>query len=703
MKRTRIRMMTRIMAIVLALVVVLTLAAGCGGGGSDAPPEEFTGRSVSEPAPEALPEAEATVGDGTLITLDQEFDYMGMWRLTSVEHEGVTYTGENMGTDLAFRFSYYNNVEMIVNGESQNRRWAIQDGVIMADVGTLVYHFMPDGEKLVVSEEGYIMTFERDLGGSVHCAPWGSSKRLEGRALFVSVFVDLDDSGWSDEERVLAKEELKIAAEYIQDQGSEYGKDIEFIYDFEADPELRYDMRFEGSFHEERLDNNPRTTDEIHDGGETYKALAEFVEDNIPYAELARRYQTDSIVYVVHANKTARSYACVYELGNNNYAEMAVVFNDDRSSAVYAHEILHLFAAIDLYCALDDYYVSDELVEYANAQYPNEIMLVADFEDGRITGEISPLTALRLGWVSDIPELEQFPNIRSTIPASRTPRTAELNPNSGEEFEYEVVNGEARITNYLKLFERDPVLVIPDELDGYPVTCIGREAFQKYTELTDLTIPDSVKTLEINAFKECTNLTNVTIPAGVTSIEYNPFPDCASLTYIDVAPDNPAFMQKDGVLFDKSGKKLIAYPGGKMGAYTIPQGTTSIGYAAFSGSVGLKEVVIPEGITSTGDMSFWKCANMTKVTLPNSLTSINRWTFRYCSRLTDVNIPDSVTFIGEYAFADCYSLLSLTVPPSVVEYGKYWPFEKGVVTLTVTPGSYTESYAKEKGIAYVYK
>ena len=363
--------------------------------------------------------AETFVPSG-VITPAQEFDYMGMWRLTSYVYNGVTYTGEAMGTDVAFLFSYYNNVAIITNGESRNSRWGIQDGVIIADTGTPLYHFMPDGEKLVVSEDGYFMTYERDLSASVNTAPWGSAKRLEGKSLLVSLFVTLDGYGWSDGDIASAKEKLRMASEYIRDQGATYGKDLELVYDFEAHPDLRYDMRFEGPFYETPLHDSQRTMEERREADKTYEALNRFIEENVPYPALARKYQTDSIVYVVHVNKHARSSAFPFQVGNNkNHAEMAVVLKD--TPAVYAHEILHLFGAVDYYREDEEFYVSAEAVAFAKKNFPADIMVTHYGENAAIPNTLTPLTALGLGWVDDIPQLKLFPELKSNIPGAYTP------------------------------------------------------------------------------------------------------------------------------------------------------------------------------------------------------------------------------------------------------------------------------------------
>ncbi len=55
-------------------------------------------------------------------------------------------------------------------------------------------------------------------------------------------------------------------------------------------------------------------------------------------------------------------------------------------------------------------------------------------------------------------------------------------------------------------------VVIPDTINGAPVTAIGDSAFKDCDKITSITIPDSVETIAPNAFEGCDGLTTVIIP-----------------------------------------------------------------------------------------------------------------------------------------------------------------------------------------------
>lgn len=61
--------------------------------------------------------------------------------------------------------------------------------------------------------------------------------------------------------------------------------------------------------------------------------------------------------------------------------------------------------------------------------------------------------------------------------------------------------------------------------NNYTVTVIGEEAFSWCSELTAVTIPNSVIYISKKAFSGCYGLTSITIPNSVTSIGESAFYD----------------------------------------------------------------------------------------------------------------------------------------------------------------------------------
>ena len=201
-------------------------------------------------------------------------------------------------------------------------------------------------------------------------------------------------------------------------------------------------------------------------------------------------------------------------------------------------------------------------------------------------------------------------------------------------------------------------LIIPDTIDGDPVTKINSSAFRA-RNLTTITIPDSVTVIGNEAFKDCTSLTDVTIGNSVTSIGKSAFYGCTSLTGITI-PDSVTSIGKSAFGNCTS-----------LTGITIPDSVTSIGENAFGNCTSLTSITIPDSVTSIGGYTFYGCTSLTGITIPDSVTSIGDSAFTGCTSLTRIANSKNVTSIGEYAFTGCRDLWAFTMPSGVTNIGEY--------------------------------
>lgn len=209
--------------------------------------------------------------------------------------------------------------------------------------------------------------------------------------------------------------------------------------------------------------------------------------------------------------------------------------------------------------------------------------------------------------------------------------------------------------------------VVPDG-----VKVISAFSFSRSLGLTAVVLPDSLISIGGYAFSSCWNLAaTVEIPESVMTIDSYAFISCGSLMAINVAPDNAAYKSDEGVLFNKSGGRLMAYPAGKVGPYSVPDGVNSIDSSAFMSSHGLSSLVLPDSVTSIGAAAFKYCYELVSVVIPSGVQVIETETFFYCSNLVNVELPQGLTRIRYAAFQGCISLSAVDFPKNLEVIEEY--------------------------------
>lgn len=171
----------------------------------------------------------------------------------------------------------------------------------------------------------------------------------------------------------------------------------------------------------------------------------------------------------------------------------------------------------------------------------------------------------------------------------------------------------------------------------------------------NLTLPNTISTINDYAFSNCESLTSVIVPQSVTHL--SGFNGCSNLTVVNI----PGSVKTIGV-------GAFTYCSG-LTSITIPNSVTSIGRSAFQGCSGMTKLTLSNTLTEIGDYAFMNCTSLNNVIFPNSLTSIGDSTFLGCVGLPSVTIPSSVTSIGNSAFYNCSNLAFVVMkgftPPSL--------------------------------------
>ena len=216
------------------------------------------------------------------------------------------------------------------------------------------------------------------------------------------------------------------------------------------------------------------------------------------------------------------------------------------------------------------------------------------------------------------------------------------------------------------------------------VTTIEREAFSNCTELKgSLTLSNSLKTIGDKAFYNCNSLNgSLTIPNTVTTIGISAFEKCTGFNGSLTIPHSvttigeSAFCNCQGFKGDLTIPSSIttieaytfSYCSGFNGKLTIPNSVTTIGESAFFSCQEFKgDLTIPNSVTTIGSQAFFRCTGFKGLKLSNSVKTIGDYAFKVCYGFTgELILPNSITTIGEEAFQGCLGFTGdLTIPNSI--------------------------------------
>lgn len=178
---------------------------------------------------------------------------------------------------------------------------------------------------------------------------------------------------------------------------------------------------------------------------------------------------------------------------------------------------------------------------------------------------------------------------------------------------------------------------IPDSIGydniNYPITHVGKDAFNGYRGLTTVSLGNCLKVIEDNAFGGCVELVKLDMPNSLETIKGGAFSSCG------------------------------------FSVVEISDGVKEIGENAFSRNSTLNSVKIGKSVTTIGRKAFSECPVLTSVTLGENLKFIQTSAFERCTVLSDIILPSSLQVIDSRAFHST-ALVSVSVPSSVVNIGK---------------------------------
>lgn len=277
--------------------------------------------------------------------------------------------------------------------------------------------------------------------------------------------------------------------------------------------------------------------------------------------------------------------------------------------------------------------------------------------------------------------------------------------NPASDFAYAADGGEVTITDYIGTSEH---VLIPDAIDGLPVTTLGHRAFYEKT-VTTVVVPDSVTEIGDLCFSGDNYLVSLTLPDGLAELSYGALESCYSLMDFDL----PKGLKTIGA----GALQSIFY----LTHLTIPAGVTDIEQMNFLMMHGLEEVSVAEGSTSftydaengllmTADKArllhcFFHLAPQKEIILPEGMKTIDPFAFHYDVTVEKIVLPEGTETIGLLAFGICPKLTEIVIPASVTAIG-VMEGQAGSGSITsfaqnvlVTPeGSPTWDWAQKTGV-----
>lgn len=215
-------------------------------------------------------------------------------------------------------------------------------------------------------------------------------------------------------------------------------------------------------------------------------------------------------------------------------------------------------------------------------------------------------------------------------------------------------------------------IVIPNSVTynnkTYTVIGIGINAFRGCTNVTSISMPNTIKYIDTEAFAGCTGLTSLDIPNSTIRLGEHIIKGCSKLKVLTLGEslsDINRFALV-GAPIKTLNWNIIEYKdfSSTNGPYS-PLVTESAGYYLSTINFGNSVRKIPSQICYKLERAV--SLGALKVTFGNSVETIGYNAFGYCF-IDTITIPNSVRTIGNYAFFEC-NPKSITLGKSIKTIG----------------------------------
>ena len=237
----------------------------------------------------------------------------------------------------------------------------------------------------------------------------------------------------------------------------------------------------------------------------------------------------------------------------------------------------------------------------------------------------------------------------------------------------------------------------------------GHTAFEGCSGMASIKLPETLIQLPNYMFDGCSSLEMVEIPASVKTFGTNPagvahtriFNGCTSLMDILVDEKSTSFKDIDGVLYDKAGTTLYAYPAGRDAeTYVVPDGVTKIFHGAFQNAQHLKKVRFPSSLTEVGQYAFWGDSvgdandnSLEEAWFYGNLASTKMGTSAFLSTMSKIQKANGISL--DSVPEECRGSVKLeaSVLPAAAEQGVVWSIDSTEYADLTSDGTLTPKAA----------
>ena len=222
----------------------------------------------------------------------------------------------------------------------------------------------------------------------------GICQEFMGESLVVLLFMDDDESSWSEQEiDSYTSNSVLPALGFLKREAGRWNVELDFQLESYSSATTDYTLQYFGVIPTRVSDDEDRDTLEQAAGD------LGFASPWVLYSYMQSQYPSKNIIFITLFNKYGRSYTMQYARKSlTRSVEYCVIFAKTRPASTLAHEITHLFGAEDLYAENS----SASTEEIAKREYPNDIMhTYLALEENCIDA----YTAYAMGWTDEIPDV----------------------------------------------------------------------------------------------------------------------------------------------------------------------------------------------------------------------------------------------------------------------------------------------------------